>query len=107
MSAPPGYGKSVLVSQWLARQEHPDAWLSLDDAESDLRLFLAYFLAVIDSVSRGSSGRHAGVVAGAGAPASPGGGRSRDQRRSTPLKPCTIVLDDYHRIAPSSPVHDL
>ncbi len=49
--APAGYGKSVLVSQWVARQEVPCAWLSLDESDSDLRLFLTYLVAAIETVA--------------------------------------------------------
>jgi len=45
VSAPAGYGKSVLVSQWVERQAQPSVWLSLDEADSDFRQFLSYLLA--------------------------------------------------------------
>jgi len=53
VSAPAGYGKSVLVSQWAERQELPCVWLSLDQGDSELRLFLAYVLAAIETVAPG------------------------------------------------------
>ncbi len=31
ISAPAGFGKTTLVSEWLAGCERPAAWLSLDD----------------------------------------------------------------------------
>ena len=40
VSAPAGYGKSMLVSHWAERCRNPVAWVSLDEDESDLRLFL-------------------------------------------------------------------
>ena len=36
ISAPAGYGKSVLASHWASRLETPSAWVSLDDTESDV-----------------------------------------------------------------------
>jgi LuxR family transcriptional regulator, maltose regulon positive regulatory protein len=50
--APAGYGKTTLVCTWL---EHtaaslPVAWLSLDEEESDLNLFLRYFIAALRTV---------------------------------------------------------
>ena len=50
VSAPAGYGKSTLVSQWLEGGGHPSAWLSLDAEENDLRHFLHYLLAAIQAV---------------------------------------------------------
>ena len=47
VSAPAGYGKSTLVSSWLESLEYPTAWLSLDENDDDLALFLTYFLACV------------------------------------------------------------
>ena len=54
VSAPAGYGKSVLVAQWAEHCEHPVAWLSLDEDESDLRLFLQYLVAAVHTVAGGA-----------------------------------------------------
>ncbi|MGB5199919.1 MAG: response regulator, partial [Sedimenticolaceae bacterium] len=40
VSAPAGYGKSMLVSSWLEKADWPSAWLSLDEADSEIRQFL-------------------------------------------------------------------
>jgi LuxR family maltose regulon positive regulatory protein len=50
VSAPAGYGKSILVSSWLNTCERPSAWLSLDESLDDLGVFLAYFVAAIQTV---------------------------------------------------------
>ena len=34
ISAPAGFGKTTLVSEWLAGAERPFAWLSLDERDS-------------------------------------------------------------------------
>ena len=47
VSAPAGYGKSTLVSCWLESCDFPSAWVSLDEADNDLRLFLSYFVSAI------------------------------------------------------------
>jgi LuxR family maltose regulon positive regulatory protein len=57
--APAGYGKTTLVCTWLehmaaGRAEQatslPLAWLSLDKEESDLNLFLRYFIAALRTI---------------------------------------------------------
>lgn len=48
--APAGYGKSTLVSGWLQDCEHPTAWLSLDETDNDLQLFISYVLAAIQTI---------------------------------------------------------
>ncbi|MGD9197764.1 MAG: hypothetical protein PVH97_05735, partial [Desulfobacterales bacterium] len=50
VSAPAGYGKSTLVSCWLDRCDNPNAWISLDENDNDLRQFLSYFLAAVETV---------------------------------------------------------
>ena len=54
VSAPAGYGKSVLVAQWAEQLDSPVAWLSLDASDSEPRAFLQYFLAAVDTVSPGA-----------------------------------------------------
>ena len=50
VSASAGYGKSTLVSYWLEMSDRPYAWLSLDENENELKVFLAYFMAGIESM---------------------------------------------------------
>ena len=47
ISAPAGYGKSILAAQWLERSSLPGAWLSLDEGDNSPRSFLAYFVAAV------------------------------------------------------------
>ena len=50
VSAPAGYGKSSLVSYWLQSCDIPSAWVSLDESDSDLRLFMRYFIAAVETI---------------------------------------------------------
>ena len=50
LTAPAGYGKSTLVSYWLETKGTPCGWLSLDDSDSDVRVFLSYFIAAIRTI---------------------------------------------------------
>ena len=49
ISAPAGYGKSVLASSWLESCDCPSAWLSLDKEDNNLRIFLSYLLSAVRS----------------------------------------------------------
>ncbi|MDX2431702.1 MAG: LuxR C-terminal-related transcriptional regulator [Bacteroides sp.] len=51
VSAPTGYGKSILVSQWLELSKAVSIWISLDEDHNDLRTFLGYLNAGLDSLS--------------------------------------------------------
>jgi ATP/maltotriose-dependent transcriptional regulator MalT len=50
VSAAAGYGKSTLVSSWVDKCNHPYAWLSLNETDNDLRVFLAYLIAAVQNV---------------------------------------------------------
>ena len=50
VSAPAGYGKSTLVSNWLRASEGHCAWLSLDEGDNDPVRFLTYLLAAFQRV---------------------------------------------------------
>src|SRR5215469_16183094 len=45
ISAPAGFGKTTLASEWVAFIERPVAWLSLDEEDNDPARFLTYFVA--------------------------------------------------------------
>jgi len=47
ISAPAGFGKTTLVSEWITGCEQPAAWLSLDDGDNDPTRFLTYLTAAL------------------------------------------------------------
>jgi ATP/maltotriose-dependent transcriptional regulator MalT len=51
ISAPAGFGKSTLVSEWAAGCKRPTAWLSLDDGDNDPARFLAYLIAALQTIA--------------------------------------------------------
>jgi LuxR family transcriptional regulator, maltose regulon positive regulatory protein len=50
ISAPAGFGKTTLVSEWIASCTRPVAWLSLDEGDNDPTRFLAYLVAALQTV---------------------------------------------------------
>jgi LuxR family maltose regulon positive regulatory protein len=55
VSAPAGFGKTTLSSEWLARCGQPVAWLSLDEGDNEPVRFLAYLVAALQTISAGLS----------------------------------------------------
>jgi len=51
ISASAGFGKTTLVSEWLAGCERPAAWLSLDESDNDPTRFLAYLIAALQTIA--------------------------------------------------------
>ena len=51
VSAPAGYGKTTLVSNWLHVTKTPSAWISLDEDDNDPICFLQNFIAALDQIT--------------------------------------------------------
>jgi LuxR family transcriptional regulator, maltose regulon positive regulatory protein len=51
ISAPAGFGKSTLVSEWIVQCGRPAAWLSLDENDGDLVRFLIYLTSATEKIS--------------------------------------------------------
>jgi LuxR family transcriptional regulator, maltose regulon positive regulatory protein len=51
ISAPAGFGKTTLVSEWLAERIRPVAWLSLEQGENDPIRFLTYLVAALQTLA--------------------------------------------------------
>ena len=48
--APPGYGKTTLLSQWAERNGQAFAWVSLEEPDNDPKVFLRYVAEALDAV---------------------------------------------------------
>ena len=50
VSAPAGFGKTTLLSAWVAGCHDRVAWLSLDEGDNDRTRFLSYLVAALRSI---------------------------------------------------------
>ena len=50
VSASAGFGKTTLVSEWIAGCKRPVAWLSLDGGDSDLARFISYLIKALQKI---------------------------------------------------------
>jgi LuxR family maltose regulon positive regulatory protein len=105
ISAPAGFGKTTLVSEWLAGCGRPVAWLSLDEGDNDPARFLAYFIASLQTISANIG---AGALVVLQSPQPP----STESILTTLLNEITaisrnfiLVLDDNH-VIDSKPVDE-
>jgi LuxR family maltose regulon positive regulatory protein len=51
ISAPAGFGKTTLISEWIYGCGRQVAWLSLDEADSDSARFLIYLIAALQTIA--------------------------------------------------------
>jgi hypothetical protein len=51
ISAPAGFGKTTLVSEWIVGCKRPVAWFSLDVGDNDPLRFLTYFVSALQTIS--------------------------------------------------------
>ncbi|PKO14093.1 MAG: helix-turn-helix transcriptional regulator [Chloroflexi bacterium HGW-Chloroflexi-10] len=50
ISAPAGFGKTTLLSEWIPGCQRLVAWLSLDEGDNDLTRFLVYLVAALQTI---------------------------------------------------------
>ena len=62
VSAPAGFGKTVLVADWLAGLEGPRAWLSLDRLDNDPSRFCAHLAATLANLRVEGSSQAAELI---------------------------------------------
>ena len=51
ISAPAGFGKTTLLSDWISQKKIPTAWFSIDNGDNDPVEFLSYIISGIQSIS--------------------------------------------------------
>ncbi len=106
VSAPAGYGKSTLVSCWLEACDIPSAWVSLDENDNDLRMFLAYFLTAVQSIFPDTARKTQALLNSADLPPLSILARNLINELDQIDKAFILALDDYHFIGEKA-VHDL
>lgn len=98
ISAPAGFGKTTLVSEWIDSSKIPAAWISLDEGDGDPSRFLTYLIAALQTLFTGVGD---GVLAALQSPQP----ISVQDLLTTLLNELSsteddfiLVLDDYHAI---------
>ena len=106
VSAPAGYGKSTLVCCWLEACDVPSAWVSLDQNDNDLRLFLNYYILAIQRIFPGACGETRYMLEVDPLPPVSVLVRSLSNELDQIEKAFILVLDDYHLIRDKR-IHEL
>lgn len=105
LSAPAGFGKTMLLSEWVADCGRPVAWVSLDETDGDSFRFWAYVIAALQTI-RPNVGEGALVYFQSPQP------QPADVYLTAlindiaeKMPPFVMVLDDFHTIM-SQPINE-
>jgi LuxR family maltose regulon positive regulatory protein len=100
VSAPPGFGKTTVLTQWLTDAPLSVAWLSLDKRDNDTALFWSYLVAALQAVAPGLAEDPIPPL-----PPEAAWAMLLNKLNVVP-NDVVLVLDDYHVIQ-SPEIHDL
>ena len=106
VSAPAGYGKSILISSWLEASDCANAWVSLDKNDNDLRIFLTYFVAAVNRLFPDAITKTRSMLESADLPPASVLAHTLINELNLIKQRFILVLDDYHFIKEAS-IHDL
>ncbi len=109
ISAPAGFGKTTLVSEWLTGEMKEGglrpvevAWLSLDEGDSDPARFLTYLIAALQTVFGGIGADAAAALQSPQPPPAEAVLTALLNELVALPGNCILVLDDYHVIGARS-----
>jgi len=105
ISAPAGFGKTTLVSEWVAVCERPVAWLSLDEGDSDPTRFLIYIVAALQTIAPSIGAGLSGVLQSPQPPPIESILTALLNEIASVPDDLVLFLDDYH-VIDSKPVDD-
>jgi len=111
ISAPAGYGKSILLSEWQAQADIPVAWLSLERGENTPVRFWSYFVAALNTLPHIQQANIGAVFLQALRTPQPGSLEAPltelvNQLSNLEEQVC-LVLDDLHTLSESQVHQDL
>jgi LuxR family transcriptional regulator, maltose regulon positive regulatory protein len=96
ISAPAGFGKTTLVSEWIADCGKSVAWLSLDEGDNDPICFLTYFIAALQTITANIGERVLSVLQSPQPPPTESILTALLNEITTVQEHFILVLDDYH-----------
>jgi LuxR family transcriptional regulator, maltose regulon positive regulatory protein len=108
VSAPAGFGKTTIISEWAAGQRRLEpevclAWLSLDEGDSDQARFLAYLVAALRTVVAEVGEGALGMLQSPQPPATEAVLTALLNEITALPHDIVLILDDYH-VVDSEPV---
>ncbi|NLC14543.1 MAG: AAA family ATPase [Chloroflexi bacterium] len=111
VTAPAGYGKTTLLSEWQAQAELPVAWLSLEKAENTPARFWSYLVGALNTLPLVQQANIGNAILKASQTPQPGSMEYQIteliNQLSTLKEQVCLVLDDLHTLSESQIHQDL
>jgi LuxR family maltose regulon positive regulatory protein len=104
ISAPAGFGKTTLLSEWVRQTELPVAWLSLDQGDDDVNHFWRYVIAALQAAQPAVGETAQAALVSPQHPPLDALVTTLINDITALSSPLVLVLDDYHVIR-SAKVH--
>ena len=98
VSAPAGYGKSIMVSQWLESQKKRYSWLSLDKSLNNFTVFMDYFTEALSNLRPTSTNNFKPLVQASAVLSPESIAEKVCNELFTNQDPEILVFDDYYLI---------
>jgi len=96
-SAPAGFGKTTLITDWLSQLDLPVGWVSLDEDDSDPQQFFSYVAAALRPFPD-SSNTLTNLLQSPQLPPAEALATALVNDLAALSTPCLLILDDYHVI---------
>ncbi len=99
ISAPPGFGKTTLLAEWLAQTDRVVCWLSLDEHDNDPARFLHYLIGALRTADDALGATTYALLGSPEVPPADVVMAPLLNDLASLAKPTLLVLDDYHVIS--------
>ncbi len=106
LSAPPGFGKTTLVSEWIHQKKIQAAWFSIDEGDNDPASFIAYLIAALQTLNKIWGQPALQLLQSPQIPSSISTIVTLINSLAALPKNTVLVLDDYHHIQSPS-IHEM
>jgi LuxR family maltose regulon positive regulatory protein len=106
LSAPPGFGKTTLVSEWIHQKKIQAAWFSIDEGDNDPASFIAYLIAALQTLNKNWGQPALQLLQSPQILSSMSTIVTLINSLTPPPKNIVLVLDDYHHIQSPS-IHEM
>jgi LuxR family maltose regulon positive regulatory protein len=105
VTAPAGYGKTTIISEWVNQINLPVAWLTLDEGDNDLARFLIYIIAALQTVKEEITTQALEGLPPSAAPLVESILSQLINEITLAAEPVVLILDDY-QVIEFQPIHE-